>query len=179
MCIYKRIIFADCNHSQWSPQPLRECEAQKSFHAGQSPNPCKAPRGHPLASVKVEGKCVVCRGRHEKVDERLQRAKDLINESKKTLIGTDERCRAILEDAGIDVSDVDDEEGTAKATEHGYRASKEEFERIERMGSRSKEGRSKKGDGTGLDKGIEEAQDPAVEFLKKRRESKNAALFMA
>jgi hypothetical protein len=175
MCIHKRIVFDLCNHSQWSSTPLRECDVQKSFRAGLSVEQCNTARGHPLATVKVQGKCRKCQGRHEKVDDRLQRAKNLISQSKQTLIGADERCRAILEDAGIDVSD---DEAVLKEVEkeiEGLERREAESEGHVETGKETNENAKAKRGGQVQEQG----EDPATEFLKKRKEEKNASLFMA
>lgn len=170
MCIYKRTLFAACNHSEWSPGPSRPCKTQQLFEAGETRTPCTQAKGHPLATLKVEGKCRSCRGSHEDLNAKLRRAKAIISEGKQKLIGTDERCRAILEDVGIEVSDEDGEED-----EEGIQGLREEMEVLAGEG----EGKGKE-KGTGKGKGEKDGRsDLAMEFLKKRKEENKAGLFMA
>ncbi|KAH6660610.1 hypothetical protein BKA67DRAFT_548596 [Truncatella angustata] len=151
MCIFKRTIFTVCYHSQWSSQPFRLCKHQESHNAGQTPEPCKQARGHPLATVKVQKKCPQCEGAHQTVDEKLQKAKDIITESKKTLVRADERCRALLGDAGIDASGAKDED------EVEMEGLKEEIEALDDEWPRNY---------------------TAGEFLKNRKKAEKASLFM-
>ncbi|KAK6842652.1 hypothetical protein PG987_003512 [Apiospora arundinis] len=185
MCYYKRATFSECNHFQWSPQPMRECQAQLDFRAGRSAEPCDTARGHPLATLKVEGRCAACRGQADKMDERLRRVKDIISTSKQTLIGADERCRAILEDVGIDVpfSDGDDDENevatprwspisaaatTPTTTGSASSSTTTKTNTATTASSSGGEGEDKAGEGN----------SSAKEFLRKRREQKDSGLYM-
>ncbi|KAI1859577.1 hypothetical protein JX265_006256 [Neoarthrinium moseri] len=218
MCIYKRLLFSACNHSQWSPTPLRICAVQQAFLAsspspsalasaagdgaaedGQQtgrPGPCKHPRGHPLATVKVQGRCERCRGSREDVAAKLARARDLISESKQTLIGADERCRAILEDAGLEVGDGGSGSGSGSSDEDDpaeVERLREEMEELavgtagggkgggdvrRRNNSVLKDRGGVKGGGGGQARQGPDQGDPVVEFLKRRKQEKNAGLFM-
>jgi hypothetical protein len=164
MCIYKRLIYDACNHAIWAPTPFRLCVTARSHQAGLAASPCSQPRCHPLATVKVEGKCGRCEGAHEAVDARLSRAKAIISESKRTLANAGERCRAILEDAGIDLpSDAEGELATVEEKEEGRKASNTQ---IPAGAGGGENGRKVRQD------------DQVAQFLKRRRESDKANLFM-
>ncbi|KAK8114039.1 uncharacterized protein PG998_001470 [Apiospora kogelbergensis] len=173
MCYYKRATFSECNHSQWSPLPMRECQAQQDFRAGRNAEPCESARGHPLATLRVEGRCAACRGQADKMDERLRRVKDIISTSKQTLIGADERCRAILEDVGIDLPFSDDEnEGAATPRSSPVSASATTVLSAETAASTAAStvgGESSQGG---------EENSLAKEFLRKRSEQKDSGLYM-
>ncbi|KAK8090066.1 hypothetical protein PG997_005027 [Apiospora hydei] len=171
MCYYKRATYSQCNHSQWSAQPTRECQAQRDFVAGRpGAEPCDTARGHPLATVKVEGQCAACRGQTDKLDKRLRRAKDIISVSKQTLIGADERCRAILEDVGIDVPFSSDDEGVSLKSSPVSATSMHTIDSAmtEATVSTVEDGGSKDGEDGSL----------AKEFLRKRKEQKDSKLYM-
>ncbi|KAK8048584.1 hypothetical protein PG994_010314 [Apiospora phragmitis] len=162
MCYYKRATFSGCNHTQWSAKPMRECQIQKDLVAGRSTVPCDTAQGHPLATIKIEAECAACRGQADKLDERLRRAKDIISVSKQTLIGADQRCRAILEDAGIEVPFSDDE----GATPHSSPVS----------GTHTATTAASTVDGGSEGGGKEDSS--AKEFLRKRSEQKDSRLCM-
>jgi hypothetical protein len=149
MCVYRRTLFASCNHSQWSPKPFRICEQQHAYIAGKSSGACTQAMGHPLATIKVEAKCPQCAGAHRGVDEKLREAKAVISETKKTLIGADERCKTILEDAGAGTAATEDE-GDVDLPKEG----------VEAPGAKEPSGQM------------------AAQFLKRRKESDSANLFM-
>lgn len=174
MCYYKRATYSQCNHSQWSAQPTRECPAQRDYAAGRAREPCDTARSHPLATVKVEGRCAACRGQADQLDERLRRAKDIISVSKQTLIGADERCRAILEDVGIDVPLVfsDDEGGGDKATPQSFSPVSAT---AAHTGDKTAAASPVVEEGI-IKVGLEDSS--AKEFLRKRREQKDSGLYM-
>lgn len=172
MCYYKRATYSQCNHSQWSAQPTRECPAQRDYAAGLAREPCDTARGHPLATVKVEGRCAACRGQTDHLDERLRRAKDIISISKQTLIGADERCRAILEDVGIDVPLVfSDDEGDGNMTPKSFSPISTTTHTTNKTSAAS----SPVEEGI-IRVGLEDSS--AQEFLRKRREQKDSGLYM-
>ncbi|KAF7533375.1 hypothetical protein G7054_g7126 [Neopestalotiopsis clavispora] len=165
MCVNNRVLYETCNHSRWagptSEKTKWKCDKQKAFEKGEVTEPCKEKTSHPLATVKLPGLCRRCDGSQKTVGQKLQKAKDMISQSKKTLASTDARCRAILEDAGIDMdslnngnisssssSDEDDDSGDVEKL-------KEEMDELD-------------------------AKDNAAaeEFLKKRKESDSAKLYM-
>lgn len=102
-------MFVYCNHSRWSPRPHRICEHQKSFIEGKITEPCIETKSHPLATVKVEGKCLQCGHAHQAIDQKLQKAKDMISQNKKALLGADKTCRTILEGADTNMRASEDE----------------------------------------------------------------------
>ncbi|KAK7923148.1 hypothetical protein PG985_007219 [Apiospora marii] len=180
MCYYKRATYSHCNHSQWSAQPTRECPVQRDYAAGRAREPCDTARGHPLATVKVEGRCAACRGVADHLDERLRRAKDIISVSKQTLIGADERCRAILEDVGIDVPLVfSDDEGDGDVTPRSSSfspISPGTHTHTNTVNNKtSAVARSPVEEGI-IQVGLEDSS--AQEFLRKRREQKDSGLYM-
>ncbi|KAK8042058.1 hypothetical protein PG993_006581 [Apiospora rasikravindrae] len=160
MCYYKRATYSDCNHSQWSAQPMRECQVQRDFVAGRCREPCDTARGHPLATVKVEGQCAACRGQTDRLSDRLRRAKDIISVSKQTLIGADERCRAILEDVGIDTPFSDDETSPKSSPVSATSMQTIETTMTDTTASTVEDG------------------SLAKEFLRKRKEQKDSKLYM-
>ncbi|KAK6199702.1 hypothetical protein LQW54_009956 [Pestalotiopsis sp. IQ-011] len=153
MCTYKRLLYTECNHSQHSKEPFRLCDQQKAYQNKETNVACTEQKSTPIHSYKVHKKCAQCDGTSKKTLEKLQKAKSIISESKKTLAGGHERCRAIMEDAGIDMSGSEDEADVAKV--------QEEMEE--------------------LDGKAESEQDNAAsaeEFLKKRAEDDSAKLYM-
>ncbi|KAK7952434.1 uncharacterized protein PG986_008162 [Apiospora aurea] len=124
----------------------------------------------PLATVKVEGQCAACRGQTDKLDERLRRAKDIISVSKQTLIGADERCRAILEDVGIDVPFSSDDEGVS------LKSSPVSATSVHTIESAMTEASVSTVEGGGRKDG--EDGSLAKEFLRKRKEQKDSKLYM-
>lgn len=155
MCIYKRLLYDGCKHTMWAPVPVRLCAGAREHAEGLEPaEPCPGPRGHPLATVRVGGVC----GRCADTDARLGRARALLSEGRRTLLRADERCRAILEDAGVDVPS--DAEGEV--------VPEEEEEEVEEQG----------GDESGEGAEQTQVETQAAEFLKRRKEGDKAGLFM-
>lgn len=153
MCTYKRVLYTECNHPQFANKPFKKCDQQKAYEKKETSVACQEQKSTPVDSYRVYKKCPQCNDMSNKTSEKLQKAKNIISESKKTLAGGHERCRAIMEDAGIDMSGSEDEADVAKV--------QEEMEV--------------------LDGKAETEQDQATsaeEFLKKRAEDDSAKLYM-
>ncbi|ETS87486.1 hypothetical protein PFICI_01314 [Pestalotiopsis fici W106-1] len=156
MCVYKRVLYELCNHSRYSAKVERKCDEQKAFDKGEGAEVCKKVSSHPLATLKVAGQCPRCDGSQKTVTQKLQKAKDMISQSKKTLASTDARCRAILEDVGIDMSVSG--------------SSSDDNDDVEKLKGEMNELDGKEGSG--------KDNAAAEEFLKKRKESDSAKLYM-
>lgn len=80
MCLFRRIIYAQCAHAYpCDPNPALKCPLQLAYEAGESLRPCGIIAAHSFASLRVHGRrCRRCGG----VDEALGRLREEIGRAK-------------------------------------------------------------------------------------------------
>ncbi|KAH8675883.1 hypothetical protein BX600DRAFT_535341 [Xylariales sp. PMI_506] len=177
MCFYKRIIYDRCNHGLWSGSLARTCNQQDSFFSGdQTVDPCTEASSHPYKTLRLPGACPPCRRREAKTAHRMRRARHLISNSKRTLMGVDEqKCKDILEATAGDVVSAGSDENGSKSR-IGDQGEKEGEEKKKAAGEKKLEVRPRPCGDDGADIVCHDLV--MLEFLANRKADPKAHLYM-
>ncbi|ORY66288.1 uncharacterized protein BCR38DRAFT_408242 [Pseudomassariella vexata] len=166
MCVCSRLIFTHCSHIVTDSFPFRLCQAQKEYLAGFGAEPCKTKSQHGWVSRRWHSKCPKCVA----LDEALGQAKDIINKAKRALGENNATYRAVLIEVGIKLPDEGPLDGNGDNGDKGKECGGEGVKNIENEEKKRKEEEKKQRK--------EKEAAGIAEFLRKRKEDPNAALYM-
>lgn len=86
MCIFKRIVYGHCSHSQFlGPDPARKCHLQLAYECRETTIPCGSVWLHSYVSIKVEGMCKRCNSKIAKARGTLSTIKNRLEQARLTL----------------------------------------------------------------------------------------------